>query len=393
MGIAIHPPAELSRGSVIDVGLHCPHACRFCYYKMNEGKDSTRPLATADFRNSSELFEILNCFPLHGYEHFDITGGEPSLHPDIVELVRHGCMELGIAGRLITLGQFLLQRQYQGYLLADSLIEAGLSDLLFSVHAPDEKSFAYATGGSLARLTAALEHFDSKGFQYGGNTVIWGGNAQLLPQIATKLLNHGFYIHNFILFNAYHGWNTATKVDDMQVRYTSIVDPLTEAVQTLDEAGLAVNIRYAPYCVFPGLGRHIVGLSGLTYDPFEWRNRACSYNKPPEYCAMPLPIGSAYGITKCEKSSNSGIRIIAQRGDAVKIFPEKCAMCAAFEACDGVSPLYLERFGDSELHPYDEFIMDGPLPASRTAYDRAFSYKKEPFADMLAHNVISKTFN
>ena len=98
---------------------------------MNEGKDSTRPLATADFRNSSELFEILNCFPLHGYEHFDITGGEPSLHPDIVELVRHGCMELGIAGRLITLGQFLLQRQYQGYLLADSLIEAGLSDLLF----------------------------------------------------------------------------------------------------------------------------------------------------------------------------------------------------------------------------------------------------------------------
>lgn len=382
-GVALHPPGEPGRGAVLDVGLRCPHACRFCYYKMNEGRNGARPLAAADFRPGGELREILDLLPGHGLEHFDITGGEPSLHPDIVNLVRRGCAELGLAGRLITLGQFLLDRRHGGQPLADALVAAGLADFLFSMHAPDEASFAHATGGSLARLEAALDHLDRRGVQYGGNTVLWGGNVEQLPRIAAKVREHGFYVHNFILFNAYHGWNDTAKVAGMQARYAELAGPLTEAVLALDAAGLAVNVRYAPYCVLPGLEKHLVGLAGFAYDPFEWRNRACSYDQPPAYCAEPLPIGAAYGVIREAEPGPKGTRIVARRGDRVKVFPEKCAGCAAFESCDGVSPLYLERFGDGELTPYGTFPMDGPLPAARAAYGRAFRFKREPGADML----------
>lgn len=382
-GIGFHPPGTPGLGAVLDVGMRCPHSCRFCYYKMNENRSGGRPLATEDFRSTPELRAILDLLAGHGMMHCDITGGEPSLHPDIVDLVRHGAQDLGLTMRLITLGQFLLDRRHANHPLLDALLDAGLADILFSVHAPDKTSFTHATGGSLSRLERVLGHLDRRGFQFGGNTVVWGGNLTTLPDIAEKVSRHGFYVHNFIFFNAYHGWNTAANVSDMQVRYTDVQEPITRAVTRLDQAGVAVNIRYAPYCVLPGLERHIVGLSGFAYDPMEWRNRACSYDKPPAYCAEPLPIGSIYGITHKMTPGPNGLRIIARRGDGVKVFPEKCQSCAAFEACDGISPLYLERFGDKELKPYASFPMHGPLPLERTTYSRAFRFKTVPFSNVM----------
>ncbi|MBF0244858.1 MAG: radical SAM protein, partial [Planctomycetes bacterium] len=140
--------------------------------------------------------------------------------------------------------------------------------------------------------------------------------------------------------------------------------------------------RYAPYCVLPGLEQHIVGLVGNPYDPVEWRNRACSYDQPPEYCAAPLPLGEAFRKKPLEPEYIGGVRVVAQRGARLKVFPEKCATCAAMEVCDGLSPLYLERFGDAELKPYSTFPMEGPLPAARIGYRRAFRYKAAPPVNM-----------
>jgi pyrroloquinoline quinone biosynthesis protein E len=144
--------------------------------------------------------------------------------------------------------------------------------------------------------------------------VVWGGNAQLLPDIATRVREHGFYVHNFILFNAYHGWNDAAKVAGMQARYAEVAGPLTEAVSALDAAGLAVNVRYAPYCVLPGLERHLVGWTGSPTIPSSGATgRAATTSRPPiapSPCPAARPTAAAggrrRGRTACGSSPAAG---------------------------------------------------------------------------------------
>ncbi len=399
-----HTPGKRGKGAVLDVGLQCTHSCTFCYYKNYNGSWDFEALRKGGFRSKDDIIEILTLFKHHGYNHFDVTGGEPTLHPDIVPIVKKGCTDLGLAGRIITLGQFLYKEQKvnsEKRALIDSLLDAGLTDFLFSLHAANETQFHAFTKGSLTLLEKAMAHLDSKGFQYGTNTVVFQGNLKSLKAISDKILDHGVYIHNFILFNAYHGWRNASKTPSIQAKYSDIRPHLESAVKKLDDAGIAVNIRYAPYCTLKGFEKHIVGLTGIFYDPFEWQNRACNYDKSPEYCAEPVEIEDKYSITwiKPEKK-DAGYKsiqniyqdqsqnqykepIIAMRGDHFTVFPEICKDCAALPFCDGLSPIYLRHHGSSELSPYDHFRAEGALPEARLNYTLPFHVKTDQFEKII----------
>ena len=388
-GHYLHLAGEPSQGAVLDTGLKCLYSCLFCYYRDYDGQQDYQALRRGGFRSFEDSKRILDLFVRNGYRHFDITGGEPSLHPDIVRIVRYGCTNLGLAGRLITLGQYLLQKTFDGRPLLDTLLGAGLTDVLFSLHSAGNDSFNAFTNGSLKKLTAAMDYLDRKGFQYGTNTVVFEGNRDALPDIAALACDHDVYIHNFIMFNAYHGWSEQKKSIRMQPRYDALRPFIEKAVQRMEAAGIAVNIRYVPYCVVKGFEKHIVGLAGVFYDPFEWRNRACNYEKPPEFCAEPVSIEHTYALRREEKTLESGWQIIATRGDNLKVFPETCCFCAAIEYCDGLSPAYLETHGDGELSPYDSFAISGSLPIARHEYEAPFHVKTRAMEDM--REIISRT--
>ncbi|SLM30737.1 Radical SAM domain protein [Desulfamplus magnetovallimortis] len=403
-----HTPGKRGKGAVLDVGLQCSHSCTFCYYKNYNGSRDFEALRQGGFRCAMDLIEILKLFKHHSYNHFDVTGGEPTLHPDIVPIIEKGCRELGLAGRIITLGQFL-HREYKGNSkkrpLIDALLDAGLTDFLFSLHAADETQFHQFTRGSLKKLEKAMDHLDGKDFQYGTNTVVFKGNLTSLQAISEKITKHHVYIHNFILFNAYHGWRDASKTPSIQAKYSDIRPHLESALEKLNSQGkkIAVNIRYAPYCVLKGMEKHIVGLTGTFYDPFEWQNRACNYDKSPEYCAMPVEMEDKYSITwitpektgdryKVIQNRYQDIYpyqnkykepIIAIRGDHFTVFPEKCKDCAALPFCDGLSPIYLRHHGSSELSPYDHFGAEGALPGARLNYTLPFHVKKNQFEKII----------
>ena len=393
IGYYLHPAGEPSQGAVLDTGLKCLHSCLFCYYRDYDSQKDYQALRKGCFRSVEDSKRILELFVRNGYRHFDITGGEPSLHPDIVGIVRHGCTNLSLAGRLLTLGQYLLQKTFDGCSLLDTLLEAGLVDVLFSLHSADNDSFKAFTNGSLKKLIAAMDNLDHKGFQYGTNAVVFEGNRDVLPDIATFVCDHGVYIHNFIMFNAYHGWSEQKKNIRMQPRYDAVRPFIEKAVQRMEAAGIAVNIRYVPYCVVKGFEKHIVGLAGVFYDPFEWRNRACNYEKPPEFCAEPISINHTFLLRREEKTLESGWRIIATRGGNLKVFPEVCGSCAAIEFCDGLSPSYLATHGDGELSPYDSFAISGTLPIARLEYAAPFHVKTSAMADMREIISRSKSWN
>ena len=70
-----HPPGQISRWGVLDVGLKCPHSCVHCYYAfLPDGSDNPKKFAgmrRADWKGDPEFTE--DCFPLI-YRH---TGGVP----------------------------------------------------------------------------------------------------------------------------------------------------------------------------------------------------------------------------------------------------------------------------------------------------------------------------
>ena len=386
-----HTPGTPGFGGVLDVGLKCTHSCKFCYYSFWDASNHQfQALRKGAFRPLRDCLDILSAMAEHGLKHVDVTGGEPTLHPQIVNITKHA-RKLGLGFRIITLGQFLTQWTKAKRQLLDQLLDAEISDFLFSIHAPAQSSFKDFTGGNCDKLLSAMSYLQETGFQFGTNTVVFQDNLSLLSEISQVVVSKGTYTHNFILFNAYHRWANFPEITRMQAQFKDIETPLRQAVGILTKAGICVNIRFAPLCVFPGLEKHIVGVVGIPYDPFEWRNRACNYDKPPDYCAQPIVLDADgilfdYRLIKENRFLEDGTKIIAKRGNGIKVFPEKCKHCAAMSVCDGIDPRYILLHGTEEFTPYEVFDKNGPLSQARMDYKAPFFVKMKAGADM--RNVI-----
>jgi hypothetical protein len=302
----------------------------------------------------------------------------------------------GMSVRVITLGQFLMQPGGGRERLLDALLEAGTTDFLFSLHSSTEEGFHAATRGSLKKVLAAMDALDGLGFQYSANTVIHAGNVAELPDIARLSAARGVYHHNFIVFNAYYRWDSPASIAGLQAGYPDIRGPLERAVKILDDSGVAVTIRYLPLCAAPELVRHVVGVVGVHHDPHEWMNRAGNPEREPSFCAEPLPVPvdgprDIYALKRVEGGrgerrldfgQDGSVDIVAERGDAFKVFPALCRDCAAMDYCDGLDPKYILLHGLSGLAPFADMPGSPPLTASRRAYLPAFLLKREPLADM-----------
>ena len=391
-----HRAGTLSRGAVLDVGLKCTHSCRFCYYSYLDGtSDQFKGMRTAKFRSLSECKQILQLLKRNGFINFDYTGGEPCLHPDIVEMTRYAHQELGLKGRIITLGQWLTEKRGSsgGKKLIADLLEAGVTNFLFSLHAANEELFARTTGEKYKKIYDSMCYLDEKGFQYTTNTTVYEWNYKHLPELAHEITRHGIYLHNFIIMNAYYAWNVDGKAFGVQARYSDIHPYLMEAVDILESDHIGVNIRYAPLCAVKGKERNLVGMVGVRYDPYEWMNLAGHMGGTPEYCASVIPLREGEIETHLtykavDATIGTGVKVSGVRGD-LKCFCEKCSRCGARDVCDGIDPNYLRIYGPDEFSPYDQ-VEKAPMQSERYQYPAPFFVKTDQYTDM--KSVITAAF-
>jgi glycosyltransferase involved in cell wall biosynthesis/MoaA/NifB/PqqE/SkfB family radical SAM enzyme len=396
-GFSLHQPGRLSRGAVLDVGLKCVHSCRFCYYSyLDKSDDQFRGMRRAEFRTLEECKEIVRRLKDNGFVNFDVTGGEPTLHQGIIEIMRYAHQDLGLKGRIITLGQYLMRRMKNGKheRLIDDLLEAGLTNFLFSMHAVDEVLFEKLTGESWEKQRCAMDYLDEKGFQFTGNTTVVEWNYRNLPDIAREILKHGIYLHNFIIMNAYYAWNKDGKAFGVQAKYSEIHPYLREAVEILESNDVGVNIRYAPLCAVKGMEKNLVGMLGVRYDPYEWMNAAGHFGGTPEQCAavLAVPEGGIEAHLQYRDVNGmheNGVRVSGMRGQNLKHFADKCVSCAAKPVCDGIDPNYLRNHGPDEFVPYADLQRE-PLHKDRYTYLMPFLVKTGQYADM--KSVVKEAF-
>ena len=143
-------------------------ACNLrCVYCMPEHM-TFRP--RHELLSDDELRRLITLFGTLGFGKIRFTGGEPTLRPALVELVRHAVNTPGITTVSLTTNGVLLDQ------LARPLREAGLQSVNISLDTLDEAKFRRLTRwGSLRDVQAGVEAARQAGLRLKLNAVVCRG--------------------------------------------------------------------------------------------------------------------------------------------------------------------------------------------------------------------------
>lgn len=340
----------------IVTGLKCNIKCIFCYYR-NHLKAPNRP-----FR---EIISDIVYAKRNGISEVDFSGGEPTIHPDLPMLISEA-KSLGMKNIcIITNGLRAADLTY-----LKILKKAGLDEILFSVHGPNEKIHdeITETKGSFSKILEALSNAASENLKIRINTVVNRLNYNYLDAIGTLVLKFRPIQVNFITIN---DWCFAKHlVDRLMLRYSEMAPKLKSVCNMLEKQVLAVNVRYIPFCFMKGYERFVCNHRQTQFDLFEWvprvRARLEIENSLLRYLGILLYgflrgglLRKIYCMPLADLLDESVIQTSRYRG--YKKHPILCKQCCCSEICDGVENTYARKFGMDELASYSGIKIKNPL--------------------------------
>lgn len=335
---------KITTRAVLYIGYKCNLNCKFCYYHdVDKGEWK---------RLSSAKFEALKFRKLFGNDRVDLTGGEPTIYPYILELVRY-CKKIGLRPSIITNGIALSDEKK-----VVNLKQAGVFDYLVSVHGLDEVYDRIVGVNGMSKIQkAGIRNIINNNIPLRINVTMNKFNSVQLPEIANYAVSINARVVNFINFNALNHWDHVEKID-FQEKYSIIVPYLRDAIKILDQKGIESNIRFFPLCLIKGLENHQYNLRQLPYDSHEWDYM--SWHKNFEIIFPYLFKKFLFGKSK-EKLSDYYMKDVDFFSPIFNCYKtSKCKNCSFTNICDGINKQYHSRFGDEELEPYMGEIINDP---------------------------------
>ncbi len=315
---------ELTRRGVLWLGLACDVRCKFCYDELVASREKAwMPLGEA-----TRLLDKFRSF--YGNQYVDFMGGEPTLHPRVLDIVAHAA-GIGLRPTIITHGMHLADRDR-----ARAFADAGLHDVLISIHGVGETVRQIHRRGrdNFARQLAALDNLRTLGVPFRFNVTLIRDNLTELTAIAELAGQHGARVVNFLTFNPYFEWTAQPEIE-FQARHRDIAPHLGAAIDRCTELGVEANVRYLPPCQLPGYEAHVYTGYQLPYDPHEW-----DYN-------------SWYDTGHDGPQTREWYLQAAARQQQRHHYQQvpACADCALRTVCDGFHAQYLARWGGEEANP------------------------------------------
>ncbi len=312
----IGPEGQRMRRLELHVTYHCPERCVFC---SEDGR-------MREFNKFPVTFErvatVLRREASRGVEAVHFTGGEPTIHPRFIDILRLA-KKLGMRTSIGTIGTRLADPEWAAAALPH------LDEALFSLHGPDASVHDALAGrrGSFVQVNTAMENAsrltaDRSGRPFGlfVNTVLTPLNLEHLVQITQLARTSGASLQ--ILSNL-------TPEGAGEVRYDALAVPLSrlgEQVPRLVEAAGAMVLRFfgVPMC--------ILGPYAMFSNDLHWNPRVTV-----EWAALPGKVSfeGVYSWTPARRREQAA----------------PCAACKWRGVCAGVFSTYLSRFGANELQP------------------------------------------
>jgi len=217
----------------IQVTRLCNQKCRIC---SNPEREATLSL--------EEAFRMIDDFQARGYDGVILTGGEPTLHEGIPEMLTHA-RERGLHARMITNGQRLADRD-----LMQRYVAAGLNHLHVSILSPDPEVQAFLTcnEASLDRAFRTIENAGALGVNVDVNTPINHYNAKDLDRLVRLIVDRFPFVRHFVWNNLDPSMNRAAQNPDVIHHLWEFEVSLFRAMTFLQSTGRTFRAEKVPLC-------------------------------------------------------------------------------------------------------------------------------------------------
>lgn len=251
---------------MIEPLLKCNTVCKFCYHlhKKDKWDQYTKPFTKIKIDIDKGV--------MRGNKYMDITGGEPTIHPDIEQIVSYAKKQ-GLQVCIITNGMVPEKKTNQ-------LINAGIDEFLVSIHGTkDIHNQVVQTEKARDMQIFFLESIlDKVSIRF--NCVITKLNQNEFDIIAKWMSLYKPKIVNFINFNPHHQWKDDKQSKEIVSNLLIAEKYLNMAISILEDNGIGVNVRYYPMCrIAQDYRKNICNDLQVMFDPYEW-----------DYCTMPKSI-------------------------------------------------------------------------------------------------------
>jgi len=289
----------------LKTGFLCNNNCLFCVqaHKKRFGNKETE-----------ELKEYLSLARREGYEEVVFTGGEPTIRPDIFDLV-------GFAQKA---GFKVIQIQSNGRRFADldfcrRMMNAGANQFALAIHgpSPDVHDFLTRAKGSFFETARGIRNLKKLKQTVLTNTVITKFNYQTLPQVAKLLIR--LNVDQFQLAFVHALGNAEKNFDLIVPKKSQVIPYVKNALDRGMSAGMSVMTEAIPYCFLIG------------------------YEDCVGECRMPE--------TKVFDFDCVYESFTKTRQKECKMKAPSCRKCRYFEECEGPWKEYPQHFGWNEFHP------------------------------------------
>ena len=334
----------------INLGYACNAKCPFCYYYESVvTKSNEHTLTTEDAKNQLLQAKML------GIEEIEFTGGEVTLRKDLPELIAYAKKKLGFSiVCLITNGIRLSKREYMA-----SLVNAGIDDILFSVHGHDAYTHDYLTKvpRSFHHIMNAIDHAHAFGLRVRTNTVVCKTNYRHVTEIMRLLIDKKVDNINFVMFNPVIQAKNTDIVKDVYVNYADAGREIIKAIQSYEAELPHFNVRYMPFCFLPGYEKYITNMDQMTFDPDEWDNFASFRIRKGGFVAWLCTLVGIMHIPYLAFIVKHGLKAVCTAGmsrfyvlkDRIKT--KSCKQCAYENVCDYIYNDYYTTFGETDMTP------------------------------------------
>jgi MoaA/NifB/PqqE/SkfB family radical SAM enzyme len=218
----------------IQVVRHCNHFCGFC----------SNP--TTPYVHTFDTMKVLvDDLVKRGYFGVILTGGEPSLHPELPRICKYAS-DSGLHVRMITNGWRLADPNF-----AQEMAEAGLKLTHVSVYSvrPDVEEKLRGTPGTLEKAFAAVENANKFGIDVNINCVINRLNSDHLDENIKHWMTHHPYIRHFVWNNLDPSMGRAeVNQDQYTPRLEDFELSLHRALRLLHRSGRSFRVEKVPLC-------------------------------------------------------------------------------------------------------------------------------------------------
>jgi MoaA/NifB/PqqE/SkfB family radical SAM enzyme len=298
----------------IQLGHMCNNRCVFCVSGQETALGRARALDTAPI-----LAEISRA-RADGHTKITLLGGEPTLQPGFLDVVKHAVAS-GFSEIVIFTNGVKTAREA---FIDEILATGGRFTWRISIQGATREAHERTTkkDGSFARIARTMEILHRKGERITVNMCVVSSNHASVSAFPDLLLPLGVeQLHLDMIRPLDAGARTEDELRAMIPRYSDMVPHLVAMNEGFPE-GFDLNIGNLPYCIAPTLAHRI------------------------HHDGEPTVTIAVDGERKLSRPWD---KYLVKRRDKVKV--ESCASCVFEGRCSGVYEAYRRFHGTAELVP------------------------------------------